>query len=128
MGDLPGRHQRRLTPYQPEAPDAGTAGGPLGITREIRYSARRARLARDLAAVSAGTMAIVRAATRTPAARAPMSQPGSTGTGTTPTLRAKARQITRPTARPSGTPIAMPATATAPACHSTTAAIWRRTN
>src|SRR5215470_19296170 len=112
MGDLPGRYQRRLTPRQPGHQRLERPADRVGLPR-AGYSARRARPGRDLAAVSAGTMAIARAATRTPAARAPMSQPGSTGTGTTPTLRAKARQINRPAASPSGTPIAMPAIATA---------------
>ena len=54
------------------------------VIRAASYSVRRTCPAGDLAAAAAGTIAIASAATRTPAASAAMSQPGSTGTATTP--------------------------------------------
>ena len=68
------------------------------------------------------------APTRTAAIRAPMSQTGTTETGTAPRLLAKASHTARPTTIPTGTPITMPAPASVVACHATVEATWWFTN
>ena len=68
------------------------------------------------------------ATTSTPAASRPMSQIGTTETGTAPRLFANACHTTRPTTTPTGTPITMPTAAIVVACQATLEATWRFTN
>ena len=100
----------------------------MGIRMAPIQDESMSNLGLDLVAVNVGPTARRLATTITPTASAPMSQTGTTETGTTPKLLAKRSHVTLPATKPIGTPIRIPTNAKVVACQLTAQMTWLLTN
>src|SRR5205823_1436170 len=102
-------------PRLPPGPKLGRQANSNGD----HHSALKARPGRSRAATSPGITATRLATTTVPGRSRSNTRMGTSGAGTMPRPRAKTIHAHRPAATPSGTPIAMAATASVVACHAT---------